>query len=423
MSTAELITLTDAELIRFFSAIFLLLISAHSFGYLFQKFKMPRAIGEIVGGLVLGPTFLDLFSSKAYEWSFDQSEGKLIAVIYYLGLVLLMFISGFEIEKSFNKTDIKLIKAILIGATAISFIAGWLVPYFFDFSQFLGPNGNMLVLKIIIGIAVAVTSIPVISKIFIDLKIIQTGFAKIILAVATIEDIILWIALAIVTGLVSAGFLSLTQILISVVVTVVFFGISLLVMPKLFNFGNNIRYNLLIKSSPLGYILLICFLFASIASILKVNIIFGAFLAGIIVGMMPQDKFDSVKMHIKEVSLAFFIPIYFAVVGLKLDLTHQFDIMFFSGFLLFAILFKTSGTLLAVRLINKDWLSCFNFAVAMNTRGGPGIVLATIVFDMGIINERFFAVLVMVAIVTSLMAGWWFKYVLSKGWPLMKLDS
>ena len=88
--------------------------------------------------------------------------------------------------------------------------------------------------------------------------------------------------------------------------------------------------------------------------------------------------------------------------------------------LLFTTLFETVGTLLAAKLIKKDWLSSFNLAVAMNTRGGPGIVLATVAFGLGIINQTFFVTLVLIAIITSLLAGYWFKYVLSKGLTLLK---
>ncbi|HKI79242.1 MAG TPA: cation:proton antiporter [Ignavibacteriaceae bacterium] len=415
-------TLSNQELTRFFFAIVLLLVSALWFGYVFKKFKLPKVIGEIVGGLVLGPSLLGYIFPDAYTWIFNafEAEGKLISTIYWVGLILLMFVSGFEIERSFSRGDKKTIIAILLGSTLIPFIAGWIAPEFYDFSPLLGVKGNPLALKIIIAIAVAVTSIPVISKIFIDLKIMNTRFAKIVLATATIHDVILWVALAIATGLVSASEISATSITTTVIITVAFFGFSLLIMPGLIKFSNNLRYNLLIKSSKAGYTLFICFFFAALASILNVNIVFGAFIAGIIVGMMPNDKFGKVKENIKEFSLSFFIPIYFAVVGLKLDLIHHFDVIFFLGFLLFTTLFETFGTLLAARLLKKDWLSSFNLAVAMNTRGGPGIVLATVAFEMGIINETFFVTLVMIAILTSLLAGYWFKHVLTKGWPLLK---
>jgi Kef-type K+ transport system membrane component KefB len=228
--------------------------------------------------------------------------------------------------------------------------------------------------------------------------------------------------MAIATGLVSANSISLSKIFSTVIITIVFIGLALFVAPKLIRYSSGLRYNLLIKSSPSGYILLICFLFAAVANALDVNIVFGAFLAGVVIGLMPHDRFGNAKEHIKDISLAFFIPIYFAIVGLKIDLIYHFDLLFFLGFLLFATTFAAIGTLTALKLAKEDWLSSFNITVAMNARGGPGIVLATIAFDLAIINQTFFVTLVLIAIVTSLLAGYWFKYVLSKGWPLLRSE-
>lgn len=277
----------------------------------------------------------------------------------------------------------------------------------------------MLSLTIIIAIAIAVTSIPVISKIFIELGIINTRFAKIVLATATIEDVILWIALAVATALASGSMVSMSHIVSQVLITFVFFSIALLALPKLFEWINTSRFNLIIKSSSTGYVLFVCFMFAAMASILTVNIVFGAFLAGIVIGLTSNETISYAKGYIKEIGLGFFIPIYFAVVGLKLDLIHYFNIRFFLTFLLFTVLVKTLGTVIAARLARQDWLSSVNLGVAMNTRGGPGIVLATVVFDLGIINETFFVVLVLIAIVTSLAAGYWLRFVLFKGWDFL----
>jgi len=333
-----------------------------------------------------------------------------------------MFISGFELQKSIDQKDRKMITVTLLGSTIIPFLAGWLAPSFYDFSPYLGSSSSMLSLKIVIGITVAITSIPVISKIFIDLGIINTSFAKIVLATATLHDVVLWVALAIATGLVSTDSLSLSEIISTVVITFAFFGLALFAMPKLTGFINGLRYNLLIKSSTSGYIIFICFLFSALASVFEVNIVFGAFLAGIVVGAMPHGKFGKAKEHIKDISLAFFVPIYFAVIGLKLDLIYHFNPWLFLGFLLFATTFQTIGTLFALKLAKVDWLSSFNIAVAMNARGGPGIVLATVAFDLGIINQTLFVTFILLALVTSLMAGSWFKYVISKGWPLLKSE-
>lgn len=415
-------TLTDFEITRFFLALVVLLASAHGIGYFFQRvFKIPKVIGEIFAGVLLGPTLLGFFSPASYTWLFNafQTEGQLIAAMYWIGLVLLMFISGFEVQKAINREDKKLITALLIGATTLPFLAGWFVPKFYDFSPYLGSKGNMLSLTIVIAIAIAVTSIPVISKIFMDLGIIRTRFAKIVLATATIEDVILWVALAVATGLVSGATPSIAIITWKVFATLGFFGATLFLIPRLFESLSNSRLNLIIKSSATGYVLLVCFLFAAIANALSVNIIFGAFLAGIVVGMTANEKVAAVKIHVTEIALGFFIPIYFAVVGLKLNLIHHFDFTFFLGFLVFAIFVKMMGTVLAARVAGENWFSSFNLGVAMNARGGPGIVLATVAFDFGIINETLFVVLLLLAIVTSMIAGYWFRFVLSRKWELL----
>ena len=419
---AESIGLTNAELTRFFFVVVLLLASSHFFGHLFTRWRLPRVIGEIFGGFLLGSTVLGYFLPTVYGWLFNafETEGKLLSIIYWFGLILLMFVSGFEIQKTISGEDKKIIFAVILGSTIIPFFVGWLAPSFYNFSPYIGSKNNYLALTIVIAIAAAVTAIPVISKIFIDLDILDTRFAKIVLAAATVHDCILWAGVAVATGLVSTQKVSILRILITVLLTFAFFVIALFVMPKIMRFSNSLKYNFLIKSSPVGYVLFVCFLFSAVASILNVNIVFGAFLAGIVVGLMPHEKFEREKNHIKKMSLAFFVPLYFAIVGLKLDLIHHFDFKFFIFFWLFASTIETLGTLAAMKFIKQDWLSSFNLGVAMNTRGGVGIILATVAFDLGIINETFFVTLVLIAIMTTLMAGCWFSWVISKGWELLK---
>jgi Kef-type K+ transport system membrane component KefB len=421
VSLAATITLSSLELTRFFFAMVLLLFTAHSFGFLFYEIKLPRVIGEIFGGLVLGPTFLGYFRPDAEIWVFSAfpSEGALISVISYFGLILLMFISGFEVQRSFSRQDRKIAISFLLGATVIPFIIGVLTPYVYNFAPYSGPNGNMLSLAIIVGIGVSVTSIPVISKIFIDLRIMDTRFAKIVLAIATVEDVIQFGALAIATGVGASASVSLSLVVFTALVTVAFFAAALLGLPRMIRYTIRSRFNVLIKTHPSRYALFLCFSLVAAASLLNVNIIFGAFLAGIAIGMMPEEVFILAKAQIKSISLALFTPIYFAVVGLKLDLIHSLDIFFFLGFLLFSTALKGGGALAVGRLIKQKRLASLNLAVALNARGGPGIVLATVAFDLGLISETFFVALVLTAIITSLIAGFWLRYVKKRGWDLL----
>ncbi len=171
------------------------------------------------------------------------------------------------------------------------------------------------------------------------------------------------------------------------------------------------------------FALFLLFLFVAAAALLNVNIVFGAFLAGIAIGTVPQDMFAKAMGSIKKISLALFTPAYFAIVGLELDLIHEFDVVIFLSFLLLSSGFKIAGALGVGKLIRKSWLSSTNLAIGLNARGGPGIVLASTAFAAGLISEPFFVALVLIAIVTSLVTGYWLRYVQGRGWPLLDDDA
>ena len=412
------ISIGNLAVTKFFLAISLLLLSAHFFGYLFTKLKMPKVVGEIFGGLILGPTLFGYFLPEVYKRIF-LSIGPIIAIIYWLGLVLLMFTSGFEIERDYDRKDRKTITWLIIGSTIFPLIFGWAATRFFDMGKLIGTANNPLSLKLIIVSAIAVTSIPVLSKIFLDLGIIKTRFAKIVLSTATFHDIILWVLITVATGLVAGAAVSLTTISAYVAISLAFFGVALLLMPKLIKFVDDLRLNIIPKNYETGFILLVLLFFVVVAGYFGINVVFGAFLAGIVVGFIKNPKFRKSKIYAKEFSLSLFVPIYFAIVGIKLDLIHHLDLMLLVLFTLFAFLSQGIGVFVTTKLLGYNTKECMNYAIVMNDRGGPCIVLATLAFDLGIINENFFVTLIVLAIITSIIAGSWLGYVINKKWKVL----
>jgi Kef-type K+ transport system membrane component KefB len=344
-------------------------------------------------------------------------------LISEFGLLLLMFVSGVEIHGTFNRDDKRTALAFLLGATILPFMIGLAISRVYDFSSFSGPNSNPLSLSLIIGIAVAVTSIPVISKIFLDLKIMGTRYARIILAIATVEDSILYAGLAIATGVAGASAPSTVTIVNVIVLTAIFLLAGLFVIPRGLRWLSTSRARFLMEMSHSRFALFLLFLFVATAALLNVNIVFGAFLAGIAIGTVPQDMFAKATESIRKIALALFTPAYFAIVGLELDLIHQFNIAIFLGFLVLSSGLKIAGALGVGKLIRKSWLSSANLAIGLNARGGPGIVLATVAFSAGLISEPFFVALVLIAIVTSLATGYWLRYTQAKGLPLLEEDK
>jgi Kef-type K+ transport system membrane component KefB len=416
-------SLTDVELTRFFVAIVGLMGMAHVMGSLFARLRMPRVIGEIAGGLMLGPTVLGAIAPGASTWAFNAfpEEGKLLAMASEFGVVLLMFMSGMEIKARFAREDRKIAFPLLAGATLLPFLLGLAAPKVFNFKPYLGPNGNMSSLTLIIGIAVAITSIPVISKIFIDLGIMHTRFARICLTVATVEDIALWGLLAVAISLSKSAHPSMYELVKTPIITIIFFAAAMMLLPRLLNGLRHTPARNVVENRPVRFALLACFGMVAISELLGVKDIFGALLAGMAICRLPNEVVEVVRTKVKAFALVFFTPVYFAIVGLKLDLLKSFDIGFFLGFFLFCTVVKTLATAVAGRLSTGDWLSTANLAAALNARGGPGIVLASVAFDAGIIDERFFITMVLTAVVTSLFAGGWFRYVLHRGWPLLRV--
>lgn len=419
MAAAEAISLSAAELTRLFVAVSALLAFAYLFGSLFQRLRMPRVVGEIFGGLLLGPTVFGILVPGPFKALFVD-QGKLLAVVYWFGLLLLMFISGFEVRTKFDRRDRRTVVALVVGSTVIPFLFGWYITSFFDLKKMIGPAGNLLALKLIVSVAMAVTSIPVISKMFLDLGIMKTRFAKIVLSAATIHDVVLWIFVTIATGLVTASHLSVGGMAKHVGLTIALFAAALLLVPRLVSYLSQSRPLLLARMYEMGSTVFTLMLFVALTSYLEINTIFGAFLAGIVIGYLNHPTLEEVKSSIKRFSLAFFIPLYFAIVGVKLDIIGHFDLRFFLMFFAFATGVQVFAVVLTAKLLRYDWLSSLNLALAMNERGGPGIVLATLAFEIGVINTGFFVTLVINAILTSMLGGIWLRYVLSKNWLLLE---
>lgn len=414
--------MTDLELRQFLLAVVGLLAAAHFVGYLFQRFGLPRVIGEIVGGLLLGKTGLGLVLPDVHVWLFHgfSAEPKLLSALYWIGLILLMFTSGFSVSRHEGGPERRLFAWLVAGTTVLPFMAGWLATKAFDFSPYLGASGDATALALVVSIAVAVTSIPVISRIFIDLGIAETPFARLVLSTAIAHDIILWAALAVATGLVGGTAPDGGAIAFIVVKTLLFFVLSALGGPRLLGLMTGNRYNLVRKASAVGWVLVICFLLAALASLLEVNVVFGALVAGILFGAAREPEIEQARGRITEFAFAFFVPFYFAMVGFKLNLVAEFDLLFTLGFIAFCTACQLAATVLSARAAGKGWESALNLAVAMNARGGPGIVLATVALEYGIINGVFYATLVMLAVLTSLAAGTWFRYQLARGRTLYR---
>src|SRR5215475_9308310 len=401
----------------------LLLTAAHLLGHLFTRLRQPRVIGEILAGILLGPFVLGRLPAYGHLLQLDVAAAPKKAaldLLYQLGLLLLMFLSGAETKALFQKHERKQIAWLASVGTVVPFFVMLALASFIPLAWFMGEKQNHTSLVLVMGIAVAVTSIPVISRIFFDLKILHTRFARLVLGVAVLEDIGLWAVLAVATALAGSSGLPQQSIALHIVMTLVYFAFGLTLAPRATKRISKSRFNMLANTSPVTFTLLIVFSYVAAAGLLGVNLVFAAFLAGFAVS---RKRLGDALETISRFSFALFIPVYFALVGYQLIFGKSFSMTMLLAFLAGACVLKLVSVALGARLAGFRGLDVVNLAVATNARGGPGIVLASVAYEAGIISAAFYTTLVLVAVLTSQAAGAWLELVLRKGWRLLALDA
>ena len=403
-----LASLGQTEIIRTFIALALLLGSAFLFGTLIEKIKGPRVVGEILGGMLLGGSGLFLLAPHLLNSVFNAypEEGKVLNVFYQLGLIFLMFLSGFSTKIEVSRRNSKIITLVFLGATVLPMAGS--IPFFNMFQEyFIGDSGNVFSYRLVFAIGVAITSIPVISKIFFDMGIMNTRFSNAVLTVSTFQDLLLWILLNMATRAADSGNLNLADTVIVAVSTI---GM-LVIVTVISKFMNNIRIKLPVNVFfTLSFIALL--LVCGLLYMAGINIMYSAFLVGYIVKtiMGSSEEAKTGIKYLEHFVFSFFVPIYFALVGIQLNVFHNFSILRFLAFFGIAFGLEFIGTWLFLIPGKVSNSTKFNFAITMNARGGPGIVLATVAYGSGIISIEFFTVLILTTMLSSMIAGYYLRF-------------
>ena len=403
----KLITLNEHEIIITLIALGLLLLSAFLCGSLIEKIKGPRVVGEIIGGMLIGGSFLYIFFPDLIGSIFQAypEEGKVLNIFYQLGLIFLMFLSGYNTDIKIDKNNARTIGLVFIGSTILPMLGS--IPFFDLFREsFIGTAGNTTSYRMVFAIGVAITSIPVISKIFFDMGIMNTRFSNTILTVSTFQDLLLWILLNVALKISSSGEVNLPEMLLIVFVTIgIFVAIALIA-----------KYVKRLKTEwkPLTFYSLSFVVLLVTCGLLYwtgINIMYSAFVVGYLIkAVFGSEEPTKTRMHFLEnIAFSFFIPVYFALVGIQLNVVHDFSPARFALFFLIAFGLEFIGTWLLLLPSKLTQGTRLNFAITMNARGGPGIVLATVAYSYKIISLEFFTVLILTTMLSSMIAGYWLR--------------
>ncbi len=370
---------------------------------IFRFIGQPGVIGEIIAGIVLGPSLLGWVWPEAYQTLFRPESLGILEQVSNIGLLLFMFVIGLEVD--FNTLRNKMNTTIVIshGGIFSSFFLGILASLFF-YKEYAAATTAFLPFALFMGISISITAFPVLARIIQERGMTRKPVGITALACAANDDVTAWCLLALVISISKATTLWTT--LYTLLGTLLYFAIMFLVVrPLLKKIGELYANPEVIDKRFVNSIFLVLVLSAATTEVLGIHALLGAFLAGVV---MPANLgFRKVMTEkIEDVASVFFLPLFFAFMGLRTEIglinTPESWIM---GPILFlmAIGGKLGGCSLAARAVGQSWKNSLIIGTLMNTRGLMELVVINIGYEMGILPPPVFVMLVLMALVTTFM--------------------
>jgi Kef-type K+ transport system membrane component KefB len=395
----------EHPLTLFLLQIIIILLVSRIFGWLCRLIRQPSVIGEIIAGIVLGPSLTGLFFPEFFNALFPASSLGNLSLLSQIGLILFMFIVGTELDFSHLKNNIS-------GALVISH-ASIVVPYGLGmglalllYSAFAPGTVSFLSFSLFLGISMSITAFPVLARIVQETGISRTRLGTMVITCAAIDDVTAWSLLAMVIAIVKAGSLisSLYTILLSVLYVLVMFKV---VRPFLARIGDMYPSRENLSKPVVALFFLVVLISSLVTEMIGIHAIFGGFMAGVI--MPTNEKFRNTLVEkVEDVSLVLFLPLFFVYTGLRTEIGLLNEPSLW-GITLLIIATATAGKFLggalSARFTGQGWRDSLMIGTLMNTRGLVELVVLNIGFDLGILDARIFAMLVIMALVTTFMTG------------------
>lgn len=382
-----------------------IILTARLFGWLFMKIGQPSVIGEIIAGIVLGPSLVGNYFPEFSAALFPtQSLGNL-QFLSQIGLILFMFVIGMELDLKVLKNKAHDAVVISHASIIIPFALGMGLAYFIY--QAFAPEGvQFLSFGLFLGIAMSITAFPVLARIVQERGIHKTKLGTVVITCAAADDITAWCILAAVIAIVKAGSFISSLYIIGMAALYVLAMIKI-VRPFLKRVGDlhNSVENL---SKPIVAIFFLTLIISSYATeIIGIHALFGAFMAGAI---MPENvKFRNIFIEkVEDVALVLLLPLFFVFTGLRTEIGLLNDLYLWqiTGLIIaVAVVGKFLGSALAAKFVGQNWKDSLTIGALMNTRGLMELVVLNIGFDLGVLSPKIFAMMVIMALVTTFMTG------------------
>jgi Kef-type K+ transport system membrane component KefB/nucleotide-binding universal stress UspA family protein len=397
---------TESTIAAFIAELGILLLVGRIMGEVAQRIGQPAVIGQLIGGVLLGPSVLGLLWPQAQHILIPTgaAQKSMIEGVSQLGILLLLLLTGME-------TDLPLVKRVGRSAAAVA-VAGVVIPLACGVAlgamlpDSLLPNPNArIVTALFLGIALSISSVKIVAMVVGEMNFMRRDIGQIIVASAVLEDTIGWILVAVAFGLASAGRIDVWSVGRAVLGTVLFLAISLTIgrraVFRLIRFAND---NFKSDFSVITTILVIMVAMALITQWIGVNLVLGAFVAGILVGESPILT-QHIDEQLRGLIVALFMPVFFGLTGLSADLTILANPRLAElaiGLIVIASAGKFIGAFVGAKLGGLVRSEAVALASAMNARGSTEVIIASIGLSMNVLSRDLFTLIVTMAVLTTM---------------------
>lgn len=378
---------------------------ARIIGILFKKIGQPVVIGEILAGIIMGPSFIGLFFPQINHFLFPAASLGTLQFLSQIGLILFMFIIGMEL-------DLKAIGKQAYGAVIISH-ASIIIPYtlgmglaYFLYTQYAPTGISFLSFSLFMGIAMSITAFPVLARILQEKGLTKSALGAMALTCAAADDLTAWCILAAVIALVKSG--SVLSAFYTISLAILYILVMLkLIRPMLERLDIIYSHKEKMRTAIIASLFIMLIISSYITSVIGIHALFGAFIAGVI---MPSSfSFRKIVIDkIEDVSIVLLLPLFFVITGLRtqIGLLNEAHLWItFGWILLVALTGKFGGSALAAKMVGQSWKDSLSIGVLMNTRGLMQLIVLNIGYDLGILSPHIFAMMVLMALVTTFMTG------------------
>lgn len=383
-----------------------IVLAARATGALFRLIRQPQVVGEMVAGILLGPSLLGWAAPGLSASLFPAASLDALNALSQLGLLVFMFLVGLELDPAMLRGRGRATVITSHASIAVPFLLGALlaVPLF---ARLGPPDVRLLHFALFMGAAMSVTAFPVLARMLTDRGLLRTRLGGIAIACAAVDDVTAWCILAFVVVLVRAD-ASALPLGVTVAGTLLFLAVAFLVVrPRLRPLAERVRRRGALSQDVLATVLLLALVCAVATEWLGVHALFGAFIAG---ALLPRDEYfvEALLAKLRDVTVVLLLPLFFAFTGLRTSLGLVSGVELWGWTLLIlgvAVTGKIGGTVAAARWTGLSWREAGALGALMNTRGLMELVILNVGLDLGVIDATVFSMMVVMAVTTTFMTS------------------